>query len=230
MIILKFSLKRTFRNFWAILLSFILPAGLLLLPVFWEGESFVVGRGYFFILIIIMLGAFPLTQLMVDDKKQKTIVRIMSTPTTTFKYLSQNFAASMTPLMLQIIFICIFGFIRYSWEIGFTLQLGLVYTLFAATSVSLAMAWNCLFKNAEVNMAALTTFAMFSLFFGIFVSVDQLNNALRTIGMLFPSYWASVGIETLIDNGLSFDFLMPMGVLALFTVIFLLYGSKRGAY
>jgi len=208
-----------------------MPAGLLFIPAFWEGEGLIAGRGYFFLLLVIMFSAFPITNIMLVDRKQRTIVRIMSTPTTTLKYLSQNFVACLIPLMIQVLFICGFGLIRYNWTLDLTLSLGLLYTLFAATSITFAFAWNCLFKNAEVSFVVLTTVMMFTLFFGVFTPVADLNNFLRTMGMLFPSYWASIGIEELLYSELfTVDLLMPMGILALFTTIFLFYGSKRGVY
>ncbi|MCL1989821.1 MAG: ABC transporter permease [Defluviitaleaceae bacterium] len=226
MTILKFSLKRIFKNPTTILIGFILPAALLLLTGMWDED----GRGYYFMAFILMIVAFPTTNIMLADQKERTVQRIMTTPTTAFKYLSQNLVACMIPLLMQIVFVCIFGAVRYSWDLQFTLSLGLAYTLFAATAIGFAFAWNCLFKNSEVGMAVLVTVMVFSAAFGIFSSPTAFPDVIRTAAKVFPTYWISIGIETLIDSGFGFEFLLPIGVLALFTSVFLTYGSVRGAY
>jgi len=227
MTILRFSLKRIFQSPANIIVGFILPTGLLLLTGMWDEG----GRGFYFIAMILMIAAFPYTNIMLVDRKEKTVQRIMSTPTTTFQYLSQNLAACMVPLLLQIILVCVLGGIRYEWSLEFTLFLGLAYVLFAATGIAFAFAWNCLFKNESMSLSVLITVLLFSAVFGIFMSPSVFPDAIRIAAMIFPTYWVSTGVEELLyHGGFSIEFLMPMGVLALFTAIFLLYGSKRGAY
>lgn len=228
MTILKFALKKNFRNPLSVIMGFILPTALLLIPGLWNQEG---SRGYYYIAFAILLSSFPLTKGLLNDRKERTIVRIMSTPTTMFEYLSQNLMACMIPLTLQIIFIALFGLIRYDWTIQFTLLLGLAYTLFAATAIGFAFAWYCCFKNTEVGGAVLSVVMIFASTFGIIIPVDAMQGFMRIIARLFPTYWISTGIEALfIDSGFSLEFLMPMGVLVLFTSIFLIYGSKRGTH
>jgi len=229
MTIFKFALLRIIRNPLSILLGLLIPLGLLLISAMWEEG----GRGYYWIAFILLLSAFPLTRGLQTDMKERTVMRISSTPTTTFSYLWQNLAACMFPLVIQILFICLFGMVRYDWSLEVAGMLGVLYVLFSMTAVGLAYAWAFLTKNmeGETGSAVMMTIMIFTTMFGIMFPVDQLSGWQATVGMIFPTYWISVGIEELLyTGGYTTEMLLPMGILALFTAIFLLYGSKRGAY
>ena len=229
MTIFKFALIRIFRNPLSFVLGLLIPLGLLLISGMWEEG----GRGYYWIAFTLLLSAFPLTRGLQTDMKERVVMRIMSTPTTTFQYLWQNLAASISPLLIQVILICVFGMIRYNWTLEVAAMLGVMYILFAMTAIGLAYAWHFLFKKSEgeTGSAAIMTLMIFSTMFGIFFPVSQLGGAMEIIGMIFPTYWVSVGIEeVLYAGGYSIEMLLSMGVLFLFTAIFLLYGSKRGTY
>lgn len=234
MVILKFALKRSFRSPVAILVSFILPVALMLLSSLWEEVipntiSSVDGRGPYFMALVMLFGALPLTRGMIYERRERTIVRIMSTPTTTFDYLSQNLMACLIPLLMQIFMVCTLGRIMYDWTIGFTLWIGLFYVIFATTSISFCFAWNCLFKNNETSFSILSmvlTFATFILILPLSIFPD----VVRKIFMILPTYWVATGLEQLITYGATMQFAMALANLVLFTAIFLVYGSKRGVY
>lgn len=228
MTIFKFALLRIIRNPLFILLGLLIPLGILLIPAMWGAD----GRGYYWIVFTLLLSAFPLTRGLETDMKERTVMRIASTPTTTLKYLWQNLAACVFPLIIQIILICIFGIIRYDWSFEVAGFLGLFYLLFAMTAIGFAYAWAFLTKKmGDTGDGVMMIIMIFTTMFGIMFPVDQLSGWQEMAGMIFPTYWASVGIERLLyAGGFNTEMLMPMGVLMLFTAIFLLYGSKRGAY
>jgi len=230
MVILKFALIRSFRNPIALLASFILPVVLMLFTDLWvEGSGMFARRGYYLIAMVMMFGAFPLTRGMVRERREKTIIRIMSTPTTTFDYLSQNLIACMVPLLMQIAIVCTMGMVMHDWTTEFTLWIGLLYVVFAATSVVFCFAWNCLFKNVEAGytvLAAFLTFATFILTMPLSLFPDIVRNAF----MIFPTYWIASGLDELIAYGATIQFGIALAIMGVFSAIFLLYGSKRGAY
>ena len=229
MTIFRFALIRIIRNPLTILLGLIIPIGLMLVPGMWEEG----GRGYYWIAFTLLLSAFPLTRGLQTDMRERAVMRIMSTPTKTVTYLWQNLVACMVPLIFQIIFICAFGMIRYDWTFEVASMLGVLYILFAMTAIGLAYAWAFLFKNkeGETGSAIMMSLMIFATMFGIFFPVDQLDGWQGVMGMLFPTYWISVGIEELLYVGrFNSEMLIPMGVLMLFTALFLFYGSKRGAH
>ena len=227
MVILKFALKRSFRSPIPIIMSLVLPVGLLSLSGLWGDAN---SRGYYFIALVILFLSFPLTGLITSDRRERTIVRIMTTPTTTLSYLTQNFIACMVPLLIQIVIVGILGTILHDWDLEFAFFLCLSYTIFAATSIAFAFAWSCLFKNKEVSFTVLLMVLTFSSFAGILLPLDFLPTALRYIFMIFPTFWVASGIEELIDNGVTFRLIVCLVVLVMFVIVFLLDGSKRGAY
>lgn len=236
MVILKFALKRSVRSPAAILASLILPVALMLIPDLWRdmvsNATFgfgVVGRGPYFIALVMLFGALPLTRGMIYERRERTIVRIMSTPTTTFHYLLQNLIACMIPLLVQVVIVCTLGMTMHDWTLVFTLWIGLLYTVFATTSIAFCFAWNCLFKNSETSFTVLSmvlTFATFILILPLSVFPDVVRN----VFMILPTYWIATGIEQLITYGATTQFAIAIAILSLYTAIFLVYGSKRGAY
>lgn len=235
MVILKFALLRFFRNPATMFASLILPTFLMFVSVLWEPVDYTTGfmpvanRGYYLIAMVMLFCSFPLTSGMTKERKDKTIVRIMSTPTTNFSYLAQNLVACMVPLLLQIVAVISIGLIRYDWSVSFAFWLGLLYILFAATSIGFCFAWNCLFKNADASYTVLSIFLTFASFI-LLMPLSIFPDLIRTIFMLFPTYWIATGIEGLISYGVNFELNIATAVLALFVIIFLSYGSNRGVY
>ena len=229
MTIFKFALKRILRNPLSIILGLLFPIGLLLIPGMWEEG----GRGYYWLAFTLLISAFPLTRGLTTDMRDRVVIRIMTTPTTMLKYLTQNLLACIVPIFAQILIIGIFGMVRYNWSFEVTLLLLALYTLFSLTAIGLAYAWAFLFKktDGEAGQAIMMTLMIFMTMFGIFFPVDGLSGWQATMGMFFPTYWISIAIEELLYAGhFVTEMALPMGILALFTIIFLLYGSKRGAY
>jgi len=230
MVILKFALIRSFRNPIALLASFIVPVALMLFTDLWtEGSGMFANRGYYLIAMLMMFGAFPLTNGMVRERREKTIVRIMSTPTTTFDYLSQNLIACMVPLFLQIVVICTMGAILHDWTAQFTFWIGLLYVIFATASVTFCFAWNCLFKKSEAGYTALAAFLTFATFV-LTLPLSIFPSIIRNVFMIMPTYWIASALDELIAYGATMQFGIAVAIMGLFTAIFLLYGSKRGVY
>jgi len=231
MVILKSALMRSLKNPVAILAGFVLPVMFMFISDMW-GEAtggMMDGRGYYMIPLVMLFGTFPLTGGMTRERRNKIVMRIMSTPTTTFSYLFQNLLACMIPLLIQVLVICTLGAVMHGWTAEFTLTIGTLYFLFAGTSVAFNFAWNCLFKNAEISfgvLAGVLTFAAFVLMLPLAVFPD----AIRIAFMALPTYWIASGLDELIANGLTAQLGMSMAILSLFVAAFLLYGSKRGTY
>ena len=227
MVILRFALLRSFRSPIPIVISIVVPIGLLAISGLWGDAN---SRGYYFVVLAILFLSFPLTGAITTDRRERTIVRIMATPTTTFRYLSQNFIACMVPLLMQIALIGVLGIVWHEWDFEFAFFLCLAYAIFAATSISFAFAWSCVFKNREVSFTVLLMVLTFSAFAGILLPLDFLPTALRYIFKIFPTFWVASGIEELIDYGVTFRLIVCLVVLVMFVVAFLADGSKRGAY
>ena len=224
--ICKFALLRSLRSPVSLLFNAVLPLSLIFIRGLWTGEGAI---GFSFIGVALMYGSFMAARGILNDKLDGTITRIFTSPVTTLQYLSQNLMAVMTPLTVQILAVGIFGSILYGWGMGFALSLMLLYFVFAVASVAFSFAWSCMFKDREISYAMFSVLmSVVALLGGFFVPLQVLPNALRYIGALFPAYWVSNGILALRGwDGAMGSFWISAAVIALFAVLYMMYGSKR---
>ena len=181
--IFKYALLRAYRNPVSIILNAALPLVVILIPGLWQGEE---PFGFSIIGVMLMYGSFTAARGILNDKLDGTITRILTSPITSFQYLAQNLMAAMTPLMAQILAVCIIGGMLYEWETGFTLSVMLIYFLFAAASVAFLYAWSCLFKEKETSYAIFSVLmSLVAMVGGLFLPLAILPDALRYVGALF---------------------------------------------
>jgi len=223
--IYKYALLRALRSPLSLVFNAALPLILIFTRGLWTREG---AMGFSFIGVALMYGSFMAARGILNDKLDGTFTRIFTTPVTSLRYLAQNLMAVLTPLLAQILAVGIIGSVLYKWEIGFVLQLMLLYFLFAAASVAFSFAWSCLFKNRE------TSYAMFSVLMsvvamlgGFFIPLQILPNALRYIGALFPAFWTSNGILALQGNETMGGYWISAAAIVMFTVLYMVFGSKR---
>jgi ABC-2 type transport system permease protein len=224
--IYKYALLRALRSSVSLLFNAVLPLILIFIRGLWSEEGAV---GFSFIGVALMYGSFMAARGILNDKLDGTIIRIFTSPVTTLQYLSQNLMAAMTPLTVQILAVGIIGSILYHWDMGFTLSLMLIYFLFTVASVAFSFAWSCMFKDREISYAMFSVLmSIVALLGGFFIPLQVLPNALRYIGALFPAYWVSNGILALrVLDGAMDRFWISAAVIALFAVLYMVYGSKR---
>lgn len=225
MTIFKYALIRGLRSPASLIFNLAIPIILMFFSGLWEGDN---ARGYYLVALMLMFGSFAISRGILNDRAEGTITRILSGPTTTFRYLSQNLLACMVPMTFVIIAIVTIGSILYNWQLSLSIFLALCYTVFAASFVSFSFAWSCLFKTKEVSFSVLTIVSTFiATLGGLMVPLEFLPNVLRFIGAAFPAFWASNGMEILLENGVQTEYWMSLLVMLLFAVIYLLYGGKR---
>ncbi|MDL2319072.1 ABC transporter permease [Eubacteriales bacterium OttesenSCG-928-A19] len=223
--IYKFALLRAWRNPLSLVFNAALPLTLILIPGLWNGQG---AMGFSFVGVAIMYGAFMAARGILNDKLDGTLIRIFTTPTSSLKYLSQNLMAAMTPLTAQILAVGIIGSSLYKWELGFTLSLMLLYFLFAAASVAFSFAWSCLFKERETSYAVFAVMMnVVAMLGGFYIPLQVMPSSLRYIGALFPAFWASNGILALQGGAAMGGYWLSAAVIALFAVLYMVYGSKR---
>ena len=228
MTVFKFALLRALRSPAALISNFAAPLAMVLITPMWTADDGF-GSGFFMLAFLLLFGSFFAARGIFNDKFDGTVVRILSGPMSTLGYLVQNLLACMAVMGTQIIVIVIIGAALYGW--GFTLALALIlcYTMFAASSVAFSFAWSCLFKSKEVIVSVFTAVAMvMGALGGLMFPANLLPRTLYFIGAIFPSHWASRGLTTLLEYGMSAGmFWLSMLALTLFIIAFLLYGGKR---
>jgi len=224
MTIFKFALLRGVRGK-DYLINIILPLAFILIRPIWAGGG---TQGFHLMGLWVMVCASSIAKGIMLDKLDRTIIRILASPTNTLRYLSQNFLACMVPLTLQVVILTSLGKFLYSWETVFTIYLAICYTVFAMASITLLFAWSCLFKDRETSNMMFGFLVMFAgTLGGLLLPFDLLPRTLQYIGSLFPTYWVSIGIREILATGATPKYWMSLGIIALFAVAYLLYGGKR---
>ena len=230
MTIFNFALIKGLRNLPTLVFNCVLPIALLLVRPVWTGEGnlgFLSGFGL--LAMVIWGGAFLMAQGIMNDKHSGALSRILAGPVSMFNYLAQNLLAFMVPLTLQVALISILGMILYDWSAQLALALFLCYTVFTMASVTMAFAWNCLFKSKDTSFQTFGAVITFGIFLsGAMVPLELLPAVLQHVGAIFPAYWGIRGINAFLTYGaMGADYWIGIAAMLLFALVFLLYGGKR---
>ncbi|MCL1863806.1 MAG: ABC transporter permease [Defluviitaleaceae bacterium] len=184
--------------------------------------------GFLLIALMIMVGSFYMAKSIQEDKMTGVLMRILCGPVSMRSYLVQNFFASMIPAMLQAIIVCVLGVIIHGWQIEFAALLALSYSMLSASTIGMSFAWSCVFKNKESSSAAFIALLTFATFLGGFlIGLSSLPDILYYLGAILPGQWAVRSINELIAHGATGTYWLAILAMALFTIMFLLYGGKR---
>ncbi len=225
MTIFQFAFIRSMKKKFTLLTLCTIPIIMIFIAPLWEtGEGF----GYNFYGIIILYTAFLLVRAIMTDRINKITIRIFAAPVTTYQYLFQNLMGFLILIILQIIVIIGIGSIRYRWSLSDTCLLMIIYILFAANAISFSLAWNSLFRSKEMSDGVFSVvISIMSLLGGVFVPLSLLPGILQKIGMIFPTYWLSTALIEVQNNKNTLKLFLAAGMLILFSVACLIFGSKR---
>jgi len=178
---------------------------------------------------VIMYGAFLMANSIQKDKVEGVLVRILAGPITLRSYLLQNFLAAILPMMLVSAIVGLLGYLIHDWDALVTVGLVIIYIFLSATSIGISFVWSCLFKDREASMSGISVLITLSALLGGFMMPLQvLPDPVRYAGMIFPTHWASRAIEQLVTySELTNMYWLGILAMAMFTFVFVLYGSKR---
>jgi ABC-type multidrug transport system permease subunit len=225
MTIFKFAVLRGVRTPAFLLANFAVPLALIFIRDMWTNAS---GSGFYLFGFLLIYGSLTVARGILNDKQDGTVIRILAGPVTTLRYLAENLLACVTPMAVQIIAVVTIGSFLHGWQVLFALSLALCYIIFVTACVSFVFAWSCLFKTKEVSNTVFVVAAMFmAVLGGLTLPLDMLPEPLRYFGAVFPTYWLSTGINALRDSGVTGEYWLSLGAIALFAAAYLLYGGKR---
>lgn len=225
MTIFRFALIRSLRKRMTLIALCAVPLAMILIRPLWISEN---GFGFSFYGIAILYAAFLLVRSIMTDRISGTVVRIFAAPVTAFQYLLQNLLGFLLLLTLQIVLVTSLGAVLYGWGVAAAGQFMLGYILFAATSVAFSLAWNSLFRSKEMSDGVFSVVvSVMALLGGVFIPISMLPDFLQKMGMLFPTYWLSNALLAVQNGYMGQEFWLSVVMLLLFTVAFLLFGSKR---
>jgi len=187
------------------------------------------GVHFFILAFVIMYGAFLMANSIQKDKVEGVLVRILAGPITLRSYLAQNFFAAIIPMAVVSGVVGLLGYLIHDWSITVTIGMALVYIMLSASSIGLSFVWSCLFKDKEASLSGISVLlTMSALIGGLMMPLQMLPRPAYYIGMITPAHWTARAIDQLVIYG-EFTRMYWLGLLAvaMFSIAFILYGSKR---
>ncbi len=225
MTIFKFALKRYFRQPSNIIFLLILPIILVFLPDL-EWPPIPMGFQYYGVLLLFI--AARLTAIIIEDRTRKTTLRISVAPITHFQYLWQNLLAYSVLLIGVNGLVVLMGVLYHGENLVSPVLLFIVYTFFSVTAIGFSLALYAIIRNKEAALALLTgVIALISMLGGVFWPIQIMPVFIQRIAMLLPTYWYSEGIIRVAYGASIGDIALPLVMMFMFTIVFLIFGSRR---
>ncbi|MCL2364696.1 MAG: ABC transporter permease [Defluviitaleaceae bacterium] len=226
MTIFKYALLRNLRSPVAYFAGLLVPSIFIIAPAtMWTDAP---AGGLLMLATLMLLSANLLAALILEDRMDGAVMKILISPTTMTRYIFQNLLASILPLTLQIILLGTLGLTRYHWSLPFTAGITITLLAFAMASAAFAFCWNTYFKSrGNSNYAFLFFIAVMMLISGLMVPTAALPTAIQHIGAIFYAYWFVRAVTALADYGTTAWFWLYNGIVLLFGTGFLLLGGSR---
>jgi ABC-2 type transport system permease protein len=227
MTIFRFALKRSFRSPANILLLCVIPAGVAFLPTV-EGQGWTLPIGFHLYGMVVMFAAFLMVRSIVEDRLSGALVRISVAPISHLQYLTENLAAYGVLLLIQNALVVSLGVLMHGDLIPSPFLLFCAYACFSLTSIAFALAWCSLFGRRDVAYATLSSAIMvLGMLGGFYWPIEIMPDLMQRMALVTLPYWLMEAADILQKGGPSWRFALALAVMLLFTVAFLLVGSRR---
>lgn len=225
MTIFYFVLKRYFRYFSNIVFLCILPIGFVFLPTY-EGLSLPIGFQYYGILLMFI--SSRLAGILMEDRTNKILLRVGVSPITHFQYLCQNLLAYSLLLVVLNGIVVVLGTLVHGNQLNHPIMLWMTYSVFSMTVIGFSFAWYSFFRNKEASFSLLGgVLVILSMLGGILWPVEIMPIAMQRFAMLLPTYWLVEAQQFVISGANGIDFFISLIVLMMFSVVFILLGSRK---
>ncbi len=225
MTVFTFVFKRFFRKKSNSIFLLILPLGAIFLPM---GEWPPIPLGFQYYSILLLFLASRLGGIIMEDRANKTLVRLSVAPITHFQYLWQNMLAySVILTALNLIFVSV-GVMVHGEAVPSPPLLFMIYTAFSMTALGFSLAWYSLFRNKEAAFSILGgIIILMAMLGGVMWPVEIMPDYLQRAVMFLPTYWVAEATILLSFGAPKNELITPIVVMILFCIAFLMFGSKR---
>ncbi len=218
-----FAIKEDIRHPLNIILIILLPIPGLFIPA--NSGSYPFGLSLYG--MIIVYSSFLLTRPVVEDRMKGIAVRIAASPISTLRYLASHLAGYLSLLIVQICILLLGSLIIHGDSVAGRFSLFTLYLTFGIMCLSMALAWNVLFKSYNLSFGIFSGFAsVMCLLSGVSLPLFLLPHSLIRYIMFLPTYWLPYGLEAWFTDD-TFGLLQAHAILLVYACIFLLIGSKR---
>jgi len=223
--IFRFAMKRSFRNPFNILLLCVLPVGIVFVPVV---PGSILPLGFHLYGQLIMFAAFLMVRSTVEDRLSGVLARIAVAPVSYFRYLWETLLAYGLLLVLQNAVVVGVGVARYGGSLGSPLLQFAAFACFSLTSIAFSLAGCSLFGRRQIAYASIpTVITLLSLLGGFYAPVEVMPVALQRAAMVTPPYWLINALSILQRGDPPARFVLSLAIMLLFTMAFLVVGSRR---
>ncbi|MCC5912725.1 MAG: ABC transporter permease [Clostridiaceae bacterium] len=228
MTIFNFVFKRYFRKKSNIIFLLLLPLASVFLPVGEHYEWFPLPMGFQYYGILLLFIAARLTSIVMEDRTNKTLLRIGVAPITHFQYLFQNLLAFSLILMVANFLVVVAGRFIHGEVLVSPLMFFFIYSIFSFTAIGFSLAWVSLFKNKEAAFSVLAgVFILMAILGGVMFPIQALPETFQRLAMLLPTYWLMESMQLVIRGGSLGDFILSLGMMLMFSFAFILFGSRK---
>ena len=225
MTIARFALRRSFRSPLNILLLCILPIGVVFIP---QAEGTILPLGLHFYGQVIMFAAFLMVRSVVDDRMSGVLRRIAVAPISYFRYLTETLAAYGILLVAQNAVVVALARIIYGEQLGSPLLQFLALTFFSITSIAFCLAGFSLFGRRESAYGTIAmAIVLLSIIGGFYWPVDVMPLFLQKLAIVTPPYWLMRALRNIQEGGAPLQLVLSLLTMLLFSVAFLVVGSRR---
>ena len=166
-----------------------------------------------------LLGA---ANILVEEKKSRSLQRLLTTPISKAQILLGHFLAMFVMIFLQVALLVGFGqfFLRLDYFTHWDATLLMVVTV-ALSAAALGLLIAAISKNQEnVTVYSLLPMFIFSGLGGAWVPLEFTSEFVQTVGHFTPVAWAMDGFQNILSRGLGLEnILLPAGALLGFTAL-----------
>lgn len=224
MTIFKYVFKRTLRGKLDILILFLLP----ILAVFISTETWLpIPLGFQLYGILLLFIASKLCKIMMEDREKKVVLRISAAPITHLRYLGENLLAYTVILSAINGVVVALGVLLYGTEVIKPLEMFLLFSAFSSAAIGLSIAWYAIFQNAEIAYSILGgLYISVAMIGGMLWPIEIMPGTIQRIAQILPTYWFAHGMRLIAFQSLNGEFIFTLGILFLFSIAFILLGSR----
>jgi ABC-2 type transport system permease protein len=225
MIVFRFALKRGMRNPAIAALLFLIPAGLVFIPVR-PGSPLPIGFHIYG--IILLFTAFLMIRTIVEDRESGVFLRIGAAPITHLRYLGETLISYTLVLLVQNAVLVGLGVLVHGRVLAAPLRMFAAYAVFSSTAIALCLAICSLFRLREAAYGACSgLIIVISMLGGAYFPVEMMPVSMQRISMVTPTYWLFHALRIIQEEGGGGRFALSLGIMLLFTAAFLIAGSRR---
>ncbi len=181
--------------------------------------------------VMLLIASFS-TNLIMEDKKNNTYIRMFASPLKNWNYMLQNICSFFAVILIQIIIAFEFMTVVYKNQLGPSLSnIFIVFVVYAASCVALGLAVTSVSKNIkQASVLGLLLNTLIGMFGGLFWPKEYMPDFMITIGKFTPAYWLKDAMDKMLTSSSITAAALDIGIIALFTLVFFMISSWGKVY